>query len=131
MIDPATHAAQRRALTIAPGPSEPRAKKRPPSRACASGCRKTFPGGSQVVRGASGGWVLADCARPVAAPTTPRPLHASPAEILEVLAQARAVAARAKGRLPEAKPLPLPPADAPPPPPSHHDRDQGDPDDRP
>lgn len=62
---------------------------------CACGCRKTFPGGSQVVRGASGGWVLADCARPVAALTAPRPLHASPAEILEVLAQARAVAARA------------------------------------
>lgn len=38
MIDPATHAAQRRALTIAPGPSEPRAKKRPSFRACAGSC---------------------------------------------------------------------------------------------
>ena len=39
-IDPARHAAQRRALTIAPAPSELRPRKRPPSRSCSGGCGK-------------------------------------------------------------------------------------------
>ena len=39
-IDPARQAAQQRALTIAPAPSELRPRKRPPSRSCSGGCGK-------------------------------------------------------------------------------------------
>lgn len=61
---------------------------------CGCGCRKAFPRGAQVDRGATGGWVLTTCTRP--APARPDgQLHASPAEVRAILAQARAVAARA------------------------------------
>jgi hypothetical protein len=63
---------------------------------CACGCRKAFPRGAQVERAAAGGWVLASCARPAAArPALAGPVEASHAEVLSVLAQAKAVAARA------------------------------------
>jgi hypothetical protein len=64
---------------------------------CGCGCGRRFAAGEQLVRGAGGGWARAACgaapARPAAAPAGDG-LHASTAEILDILARAKAVAER-------------------------------------
>lgn len=62
---------------------------------CACGCHRPFAAGEQVERRGTG-WARAACAAPVSpGPTTGSSAgpEAGPAEILEVLARARAVAA--------------------------------------
>lgn len=60
---------------------------------CACGCRRPFQPGSDVTR-APAGWVLTTCLRVATPAAAPAQFQAGPAEILEILAQARAVAAR-------------------------------------
>jgi hypothetical protein len=70
---------------------------------CACGCRQAYSRGADVVR-ASSGWVLASCAKP-AAPARPAAHYfASAAEILEILARAKAVAARVTAPAPTLPP---------------------------
>jgi hypothetical protein len=70
---------------------------------CSCGCGRAFKAGADVVRNSAGGWNLSSCSRPAPAPAPSTGYAASMAEVREILAQARAVAAKVTA---PAQPLP-------------------------
>lgn len=65
--------------------------------ACGCGCGRRFAAGAELVRQDGGGWALASCRAATAAPPRAAPNsgpEASPAEVVEILLRARAVAER-------------------------------------